>query len=161
MANHVAVVADVHKNIFDNNLIILESGIPADETMPAAKKVSLTATVFLPDDPALWSNENLAVQASAMIDRLDFFLPFLKENIEFFDLDKSIEICKISRNAVIPKYKIRNSFITGFVARTNKTHFKNLYLTGASLLADAGFEGEIISGMNAASRIIGRYAKAT
>ena len=161
MANHVAVVADVQKNIFDNNLIVLESGIPADETMPVVTKVSLTATVFLPDDPVVWSNENLAAQASSITDRLEFFLPFLKDNIEFFDLDKSIEICKISRSALNPKYKIRNSFITGFTARTNKTRFKNVYLTGASLLADAGFEGEIISGMNAASRVIGRYAKTT
>ena len=158
MANHVAVVSDVQKDIFDNNLIILESSIPADETMPAVAKVSLTATVFLPDDPTVWSNENLAVQASSIIDRLEFFLPFLKENIEFFDLEKSIEISKISRSVFNPKYKIRNSFITGFTARTNKTRFKNVYLTGGSLLADAGFEGEIISGMNAASRVVGKEA---
>lgn len=161
MAHHVAVVSDVQKNIFDNNLIILESSIPPDETTPAANKVSLTATIFLPDDSTVWSKENLAVQASSIIDRLEFFLPFLKENIEFFDLDKSIELSKISHSVFNPKYKIRNSFITGFAARTNKTRFKNVYLTGASLLVDAGFEGEIISGANAASRVINRLAKIT
>jgi phytoene dehydrogenase-like protein len=161
MACHLAVISDVEKNIFDDNLIILESNIPADEMMPAANKVSLTATVFLPDNPDVWSQDNLAVQASSIIDRLEFFLPFLKENIEFFDLEKSIEISKTSHGVFNPKYKIRNSFITGFAARTNKTRFKNIYLTGASLLADAGFEGEILSGMNAASRVIGRSAKIT
>ncbi len=161
MARHLAIVSDVQKNIFDNNLIILESSMPEDEMMPAANKVSLTATVFLPHDPDVWSRENLAAAASSIMERLEYFLPFLKENIEFFDLDKSIEISKISRSVFNPKYKIRNSFITGFAARINKTRFKNVYLTGASLLADAGFEGEIISGMNAASRVIGSCAKIT
>jgi hypothetical protein len=54
---------------------------------------------------------------------------------------------------------MRSSFITGWAARSNKTRFKNIYLTGASLLADAGFEGEIMSGINAATRAIGRCTK--
>jgi phytoene dehydrogenase-like protein len=156
MTRHVAVVPDVDKNIFDNNLIILETSMPADETLTAEARVSLTATVFLPDDHAMWSKENLAVTATSMIDRLDFFLPFLKDNIEFFDLEKSIDISGMSHSVFNPKYKIRNSFITGFAARTNRTWFKNVYLTGASLLTDAGFEGEIISGINAASRVIAK-----
>jgi phytoene dehydrogenase-like protein len=158
MARHLAVISDVQKNIFDNNLIILESNIPADETIPTANKFSLTATVFLPDDPDVWSHDNLTAQASSIFERLEFFLPFLKENIEFFDLEKSIEISRMSHGVFNPKYKIRNSFLTGFSARTNKTCFKNVYLTGASLLADAGFEGEIISGINAASRVFTRKA---
>ena len=161
MARHLAMVSDVQKNIFDNNLIILEYGVPEDETIPAANKVPLTATVFLSTDPVEWSRENLAATASSIIDRLEYFLPFLKENIEFFDLEKSIELSKISHSVFNPKYKIRRSFITGLAARTNKTRFKNVYLTGASLLTDAGFEGEIISGTNAASRVIGRCGKKT
>jgi phytoene dehydrogenase-like protein len=130
--------------------------MPTDETLTAEARVSLTATVFLSDDPTIWSKENLAVTATSIIDRLDFFLPFLKDNIEFFDLEKSIDISGMSHSVFNPKYKIRNSFITGFAARTNRTWFKNVYLTGASLLTDAGFEGEIISGINAASRVIAK-----
>jgi phytoene dehydrogenase-like protein len=156
MAHHLAVVSDVQKNIFDNNLIVLESSMPQDETIPADNKMSLTATVFFPADPDTWYRENLTAAASSIIDRLEYFLPFLKENIEYFDLDKSIEISRISRSVYNPKYKIKNSFITGWAARSNKTRFKNVYLTGASLLADAGFEGEIISGINAATRAIGQ-----
>lgn len=155
MARHLAVVPDVEKEIYDNNLIILESNIPEDISRPDAV-ATLTATVFLPDDHDLWSRENLSVQASAAIDRLEFFLPFLKENIVFFDLDKSIELSGMARSVFSPKYKMRNCFLTGFAARTNKTCFEDVYLTGASLSADAGFEGEIISGMNAATRVITR-----
>jgi hypothetical protein len=71
-------------------------------------------------------------------------------------MEKSIDISGMSHSVFNPKYKMLNSFITGFAARTNKTWFKNVYLTGASLLTDAGFEGEIISGINAASRVIAK-----
>jgi phytoene dehydrogenase-like protein len=161
MAHHVAVVSAVEKNIFDDNLIILESNISAEETIDTSDKAALTATVFLSPDPAVWSTDNLTVHAQSIMDRLEYFLPFLKENIVYFDLEKSIEISKMSQGVFNPKYKMRNSFITGFAARTNKTRFKNVYLTGASLSADTGFEGEIISGMNAASRVIGSLTKIT
>jgi phytoene dehydrogenase-like protein len=54
---------------------------------------------------------------------------------------------------------LRKSFISGFFAKNNKTKFGNVYLTGASLLTDAGLEGEVISGMNAAARITGKESK--
>ncbi|MEN6623516.1 MAG: hypothetical protein ABFD50_18465 [Smithella sp.] len=154
MARHSAVVLDVEKEIFDNNIIILELHLSEDVSIRAAESAALTATVFLPNNEEVWSRENLLDQASSIIEHLEFFLPFLKENINFFDLEKSIEISRNSRSAHSPKYKMRNSFLTGFAARTNKTCFKNIFLTGASLSADIGFEGEIISGINAATRVI-------
>ncbi len=87
---------------------------------------------------------------------LDDFLPFLKENILFYDLNESIDISLKQRSIVNPRYQIRNSFLTGFASKSNKTGFKNIYLTGASLLADAGFQGEVISGMNAVSVMISK-----
>jgi phytoene dehydrogenase-like protein len=148
MARHVAVISNVDKDIYDNNLILLESN-----TSPEEKKL-LTATVFLPSDSATWSKESLEAQAQSIIERLEYFLPFLKENIRFIDVDKSIDISIKYRNIVNPKYKLRNSFISGFSAKNNKTSFRNIYLTGASLLMEAGSEGEIVSGMFAVSRIL-------
>lgn len=156
MAVHLAVVSDVQKDIYDDNLIILESNLIQDETTATVTKVPLTATVFLPNRPETWTEENLKCYASSMLDRLEFFLPFVKDNIDFFDLEKSIQLSKLSHNVFNPKYKIINLFINEFNARTNKTRFKNVFLTGASLLPDIGFEGEIISGRNAASRVISR-----
>jgi hypothetical protein len=156
MVRHSAVVLDVEKEILDNNIIILELNLPEDVSIPNAGPAALTATVFLPNNEGVWSRENLLDQASSIIDNLEFYLPFLKENIDFFDLKKSIELSEISRSIYRPKYKMRNSFLTGFAARTNKTCFKNIFLTGASLSADIGFEGEIISGINAATRVINR-----
>ena len=156
MARHVAVISDVNKDIYDDNLIILESGASENENITSASKIPLSATVFLPNNQAIWTKENLTQTAESIIDRLEYFLPFLKENIEFFDIEESINISKKQREVVNPKYQLRKSLISGFAAKSNKTRFGNIYLTGASLLADAGFEGEIISGINAASRVTGK-----
>ena len=157
MATHVAVISDVNKDIYDNNLIILELNAPEGEiNTPISTKIPLSATVFLPNDQAIWSKDNLSQTADSIIDRLEYFLPFLKENIELFDVEESINISKKQRDVVNPKYQLRNSFLTGFAAKNNKTRFRNIFLTGASLLADAGFEGEIISGINAAARVAGK-----
>ena len=156
MARHVAVISDVNKHIYDDNLIILELCTPEDEKNTSTAKSLLSATVFLPDDQMTWSKENLTANARSIIERLEFFLPFLKENIEFFDIKESINISQLQRAVVNAKYQLQNSFISGFAAKSNKTRFGNIYLTGASLLTDAGFEGEIISGINAAARIAGK-----
>jgi phytoene dehydrogenase-like protein len=156
MARHVAVISDVNKDIYDNNLIILELYMPQGEKTVSLAKNSLTATVFLSNDRVIWSDENLAANAQSIIGRLEYFLPFLKDNIEIFDIEKSIDISKKQRDIINPKYQLRNSFISCFAAKNNKTRFGNVYLTGASLLTDAGFEGEIISGINAVARIAGK-----
>ena len=154
IARHIAVVCDDTRDIHDNNLIILNLNIPLQDEGVSADKISMTATVFLPNNDETWNRENLIAQSESMIDRLEFFLPFLKENIELFDIDKSIDIHNECRQIVNPKYQLRNSFFSGFAAKNNKTRFKNIYLSGASLLTDAGFEGEIISGVNAASKVL-------
>ncbi|MDI6742286.1 MAG: hypothetical protein QMD11_06035 [Smithella sp.] len=154
MSKHVAVVSDVNKDIRDDNLIILQSGALDLDQNNLPGKVPLSATVFLPDHPNVWSKDNLETTATSMIERLEFFLPFLKENIIFYDINESISISQKQRDAVNPKYQMRNAFFTGFAAKSNKTKFGNIYLTGASLLADAGYEGEIISGINAAKHVI-------
>ena len=153
-ARHIAVVSDVNRNIHDNNLIILQLSIPQQYDGTSADKIPMTATVFLPNDDEICTRESLKAQSESIIDRLEFFLPFLKENIELFNIDKSIDIYNECRQIVNPKYQLRNSFFSGFAAKNNKTSFRNIYLCGASLLTDAGFEGEIISGINAVSKVL-------
>lgn len=151
MARHVAVISDVHKDIYDDNLIILESITSQSEQTITPSRIPLSSSVFLSDHEDIWSNDNLHQISNAMIERLEYFLPFLKENIVSLDIEESINVSKKQRDVVNPKYQIRNALMTGFAAKSNKTRFGNIYLTGASLLSDAGFEGEILSGINAAN----------
>ena len=98
--------------------------------------------------------EALKHEADSILERLDVFFPFLKDHIEIFDIDKSINISSESRKVISPKYKVRNSLFTSFAAKNNKTFYDNVFLTGTSLLSDAGFDGEILSGKNAALRVL-------
>jgi len=154
MARHIAVVSDVGRDLYDdNNLILLESGVAQNTGAADTSQIPLSATVFLPDHSDVWSENNLAKRGDAIIDHLDDFLPFLRENIKFFDIQESISISHKQRSVVNPKYRIRNALLSGFAAKTNKTRFSNIYLTGASRLADAGFAGEILSGINAVRQL--------
>lgn len=154
MARHVAVVTDVAKDLYDHNLIILETSLPEQDKAPAQAKTSLTATVYLQDVKDNWSVDVLKYEAESMLDRLETFLPFLKDNIELSNIDQSIDISMEYRKVNTPKYKIRNAFFTAFAAKSCKTRFNNVVLTGASLLSDAGFDAEIVSGKNAALQVI-------
>jgi len=154
MARHVAVVGDVEKKIDDElNLIILESYISQREPSSPSSRVPLSATVFLPENPDAWSKDRLNQVADSIIDRLDFFLPFLKESVEFIDINESITVSQKQRNIINARYQIKQSVLSRFSAKGNKTRFRNIYLTGASLFADAGFEGEILSAINAVASI--------
>lgn len=154
IARHIAVVTDVTKDIYDHNLIILETSLPEKDKSLAEARTSLTATIYLSGIEENWTWDALKREAGSMMDRLEFFLPFLKDNIELSNIDKSIDISLDYRKVLTPKYKVRNAFFTSFAAKSNKTRFDNIFLTGTSLLSDAGFDGEIISGKNAALRVI-------
>jgi len=154
IARHIAVVTDVTKDIYDNNLIILETSLPDKNRSLAQAKASLTATIYLPDIEENWTVDALKRQADSILDRLDVYFPFLRDNIELSDVNKSIDISLDYRKVLTPKYKVRNALLTSFATKSNKTRFNNVFLTGASLMTDAGFDAEILSGKHAAMQVI-------
>jgi phytoene dehydrogenase-like protein len=156
IARHIAVVPDTTKDLYDNNLIILDTSIPEKEKPLSQARTSLAATVYLPEAEENWTWDALKREANSILDRLEGFLPFLKENIELSNVDKSIDISLSYRKVLSPKYKVRNAFFTSFAAKSNKTRFNNVFLTGGSLLTDAGFDAEILSGRNAALQVMNR-----
>ncbi|MDP2853799.1 MAG: hypothetical protein Q8O28_06090 [Smithellaceae bacterium] len=154
IARHIAVITDVAKDIYDNNLIILETSLPEKDQRLSLARSSLTATIYLPDGEENWTWDALKREANSILERLEAFLPFLKDNIELSNIDKSIDVSLDYRKVLSPKYKVRNAFFTSFAAKTNKTRFKNIFLTGSSLLMDAGFDAEMISGKNATLQVM-------
>jgi phytoene dehydrogenase-like protein len=154
IARHIAVITDVAKDIHDNNLIIMETSLPEKDQRLSLARSSLTATVYLPDSEENWTRDALKREANSILERLEAFLPFLKDNIELSNIDKSIDVSLDYRKVLSPKYKVRNALFTSFAAKTNKTRFKNIFLTGSSLLTDAGFDAEMISGKNAALQVM-------
>lgn len=154
IARHIAVVTDITKDLYDNNLIILETSLPEKDQGLSSGMTSLSATVYLPEGKAYWTPDALYREADSILERLEGFLPFLKDNIALNNTDKSIDITMNYRGVLNPIHNVRNAFFTSFAAKSNKTRFKNVFLTGASLLADVGFDAEIISGRNAALQVM-------
>lgn len=149
IARHVAIVTDTAKDLYDSNLIILETGLPQKDLPLPLARTSLSATIFLRDSEENWTRDTLKREADAVLVRIEEFLPFLKENIELDNIDQSVDISLAYRKVVSPKYKVRNALFTSFAAKSNKTRFENIFLTGTSLLTDAGFDAEMMSGKNA------------
>jgi phytoene dehydrogenase-like protein len=155
MSSHVALVTDISKDIYDDNLILLEINSPDKGKKTTIEKKVLTATVFLPADDKNWKRANLILAADSVIERVEYLVPFLKENIKYYDVNKSIDLSMKYRTITNPKYRVKKSFFSGFSAQKNKTSLKKVYLTGASLFTDIGcWEGEIISGMYAVYSVL-------
>jgi phytoene dehydrogenase-like protein len=153
-ARHIAVVPDLARDLYDDNLIILETGFPEVERRIDRAALPVTATVYLPDRADQWTPEALTKQAGAVLERLEGFLPFLKENTELADIDASVALSLEYRKVLSPRYSVRNAFFTSFAAKSHRTRFDNVFLTGTSLLTDAGFDAELISGRTAALQVI-------
>jgi len=156
LARHVAVVCDTGKGLLNDNLIVLETGLPEKDQRITDARTPLTATVFLPPDKMNWEGDALKKKAADVISRLEFFLPFLADNIELQNIEQSIEISLACRNLVTPKFEVKNTLFTSFSSKNNKTRYRNIFLTGASLLSDAGFDAEILSGKNAVQQVFNK-----
>jgi phytoene dehydrogenase-like protein len=155
MGTYVAVVPDETKTLEDGNLLFLETSEPGNTSRAPEGKRTLSITTFLKNPPSESADDLLKKTAEDMVKSLRFFLPFLEENIDFINLEKSIDISKNYRTIVGPRYDVKNSLL-GISLLSNKTSMKNVFLTGDILLPGLGFEGEIISGMNAARLATGR-----
>jgi phytoene dehydrogenase-like protein len=90
------------------------------------------------------------------VERVETFLPFLRENIDHINIGKSIERSRKYQEAVNQKYIMRADPILGIAALPNRTPMRNVFLTGGMLLASLGFEGEIVSGINAINLLIAK-----
>ena len=159
MATYVAVIVDQNRKIMDNNLILLEISAAGDTKRAPHGKRALSATVFLKESPLLLKDEGLKEISNAVFQSLETFLPFLQENLDFLNIDKAIELSRKNQEVVNQKYCMQSCPFLGLSSISNRTHIRNVYVTGGMLLAGLGFEGEILSGINAANSVIAREGK--
>ncbi len=150
LAPLVAVVSDEKKSVTDRNLLFLQVSRPGDlESAPAGKR-AVEVTLFLHESPLRLTNEELRRQIFSELDRLDSFLPFLRENIDYLDIDKSIELARRHQEAINMKYQTKSKPFWGITALGNRTPAPRVFLTGGLLLAGLGYEGEIMAGIQSA-----------
>lgn len=150
MASYVAIIVDEKKPLVDNNIIFLEVSAPNDTMRAPADKRALSATIFLKESPLLTSDHELEERSKTIIKNLETLLPFLQENLDYLNVEACITLSRKYQETLNKKFRIRINPFTGAKALSGRTPLKNIYLTGGTLLSGLGFEGEIISGRNAA-----------
>jgi len=155
ISEYVIIIGDEERPVMDNNLVFLEVSSSKDTVSAPHGKRAVSATVFLKKSPLILSNGDLERVSTGIPDNLKDFLPFLRENLDFTNVGKSIEISRKYQNIINQKYRIKGNPLLGLSTLSNSTPVKNVFLTGGMLLAGLGFEGEVISGMNAAYLTVG------
>jgi phytoene dehydrogenase-like protein len=154
MARYVAIVVNKDGAIVDDNIVFVEISAPNDTRKAPLKKRALSATIFLKDSPGSLSNLELEEKSKTIIGHLEGFLPFLRENLDYLNVEASISLSRKYQEVVNQKYQMKADPFWGIAALSNRTPVKNIYLTGGMLLPGLGFEGEIISGINTANATI-------
>ncbi len=149
LAPCAVVVSKETKTTTSQSLVFIVTSRP-DETEQAPEgRRAITATVFLRDSPLILADLELKEIAMSIIDTLDDFLPFLRESIDFVNIEKSIELSRRSQEIVSQKYPFRRGTIIGMNTLSPETPLHNVLLTGGILRAGLGFEGEILAGLDA------------
>ncbi len=150
MVEHVLLLKDDVNPLSDQNFIYLEVSKRGDVERAPTGKRALSATVFLEKSPASLPDSDLHEAASKLIQNMEGFLPFLMERIDVYDLTRCVDLSRKGREYVRPKYRARRNFFSSFSSLSNRTPLKSVILTGGELLTELGFEGEVLSGINAA-----------
>ncbi len=156
MATYAAFIVDQDRPVADDNLVFVElSASGCKERAPLGKR-ALSATVMLKRSPVDMMNDELEKVAELVLCSLERFLPFLRDNLDLLDVGKSIELSRDCQKFVHQKYELRSRLYYGQSNISNAAPFRNVFLTGGMLHPGLGFEGEIISGLNAANLILSK-----
>jgi phytoene dehydrogenase-like protein len=151
MASHVVVVRDGTGKVTNRDLVFLQTSLPGETDSAPVGRRAISATVYLADSPLRLGDQELKDAAMGIIDSLEEFLPFLRDNIDYLRVEQSILLSRRYQEMVSRKYRTRRRPFFGMSTLSPRTRVPNMLLTGGILKAGLGFEGEIIAGMDAAS----------
>jgi len=155
MAAFVSLVSNAGKPLSGSNLIFMETSIRGDTARAPHGRRALSATVFLGRSPVDLDDERLRAISERIMDRLNEFLPFLRENICYRNLEKSIEISRKYQGAVHCRYRVKGAYPIGISPVPCRSPGRRISICGGMLMAGIGFEGEVLSGLAAADRSSG------
>jgi phytoene dehydrogenase-like protein len=152
MASYVVVLRDGTGPVMNRDLVFLQTSLSGENDRAPDGRRAISATVYLADSPLRLNDQELKDAATKIIDSLEEFLPFLRDNIDYLRVDQSIFLARRYQEVVNRKYRTRRQLFFGMSTLSSQTRLSNVLLTGGILRAGLGFEGEIIAGMDAAFR---------
>jgi phytoene dehydrogenase-like protein len=151
MSEYVALIPDKNKPLNDLNFIFAELSRREDYGRAPEGKRALSATIFLNKAPSNHQDGELSDLADKLLQNLDGFLPFLSENIDFLDIGQCIDLSRKFEVTATHRYRTLRHSLLHLSTLSSKTPLKNVYMTGKDIFPDLGFEGEVLSGLNAAN----------
>lgn len=155
---YVIILCDHKKSFDDGNLLLLEMSALGDEERAPKGKRAVNATIFLSESPMVLEDSVLEDKAQDVLGSLHAFFPFFKENIDFINVKKSIDLSRQCQGIVSPKYKCKRPSLVGFSLMPKKALHEKVVITGGFSTAGLGFEGEVLSGLRAGHLIAGGMA---
>jgi phytoene dehydrogenase-like protein len=150
MACYVLLLSNETGPVTNRDLVFLQASLPGEIDRAPNGRRAITATVYLKDSPLLLSDQELKNEAMKIIDSLEEFLPFLRDNIDYLCVEQSIFLSRRYQEMVNRKYRTGKKPFLGMNTLSSETRLSNVLLTGGILKAGLGFEGEIMAGMDAA-----------
>lgn len=151
LCEYSALISDPRHPLQGLNFIFLELSRKGDEGRAPAGKRALSATVFLNESASGPSDGDLSDLAEKMLEQLDVFLPFLSENIDALDKSRCIDLFRQCGETASRRFRISRPSYLRLSTLPGITPFQNVYLTGKDLFANLGFQGDVLSGLNAAT----------
>jgi phytoene dehydrogenase-like protein len=148
LAPYVVVVGDEAKPASGINCLFVETSLPGERSRAPQGRRAIMVKVFLKASPLLLNDPELKAVAKGIIDSLDGLLPFLRDSIDYLNIDRSIALSRQYQEIVNHKYCTKRCLLTGMTTLSPKTPHPHIFLTGGIFRAGLGFEGEILSGMD-------------
>lgn len=150
LAPYAVVIKDETRPVLERNLVFLETSLSGETERAPMGRRAVTATVFLSDSPLVISDDDLQQVARDILVSLEGFLPFLRENMDYIHVERSIDFSRKVLEMVNLKYDSGKWTLFGMNTLSPKTPLPHVFLTGGMLRAGLGCEGEILSGIHAA-----------
>lgn len=155
MGEYVIIISEEDKSLTNGNLLFVEMSSRNDIDRAPSGKRAVSVSVFLDDSPLRLNNAVLEKVSRKIQENIEKKFPFISENIDYLNIEKSIEISRKYQEMICPKYSPTHSNILGISPFSCMTPVHNVFLTGGIVLAGLGFIGEILSGFDAAQCAIG------
>jgi phytoene dehydrogenase-like protein len=154
MSETVIVMSDESQHFLKENLLIITRSPRSDTSYAPEESCSVSVTMFLEDPPRKLNDSVLRHLIQNSLETLGDFLPFLSENIDFLADEESINFSRTYQDVVNRKIHVKKGPSSEISILSNRRKLRNIAITGGELLPAFGIEGEVISGIEAAKRVI-------
>lgn len=132
------------------NCLLFEMSLPGQTEKAPLGRRAIKATIYLQDSPLGMDDNELQDVIRDMFSSLEMVIPFLRESLDFLDIQGSIDVSRKIQEVVYKRYVIDKKCLLGMHSLSPLIGSKNVFLTGGALKPGLGFEGEILAGLETA-----------